>query len=397
MRRLPRPVRRLLTQVRHDRARTLGFPGSAGIDLTAYRPFLQAGPMLNNAGDPSVPGLYPAHSKQFELELLGQLAAVLGADGGGWRGYIASGASEGTEWALHTARRALPGAVVYTSTSTHFATVNVCDRLQLPLTTVPADGRGELRYPALQSAVDATRPAVVVAHAGTGMTEAVDDLDHIHAALDRAGVGRDSRWVHVDGALAAVPLALLDEPNRPACDFRAAATSIVTSGHKFFGVPVPCAAVLVDQAAIPEQPRVLRYTGSVDSTVSCSRSGLAVLWWWHIVNQVGWSGLARWAADARSLARYTEHTLRDAGWPAWRAHRHAFTVVLPTPDVAVLDRWPLAHDPTTGLAHVVCMPGLSQSTIDRFTAALGRYEDARLATQPGPLVAVPAVPADRHR
>jgi histidine decarboxylase len=66
---------------------------------------------------------------------------------------------------------------------------------------VPADDCGEMDYDALALAAEARadRPAIIVATVGTTMTEAVDDVARIHAALDRAGV--PSRHIHVDGAL----------------------------------------------------------------------------------------------------------------------------------------------------------------------------------------------------
>ncbi len=71
--------------------------------------------------------------------------------------------------------------------------------------------RKNYSIPKISDVLDATgsqtRPAVVVATAGTTMTEAVDSTARIAQILDRHGV-RD-RHIHVDTALSGTPLALV--------------------------------------------------------------------------------------------------------------------------------------------------------------------------------------------
>ncbi|WP_344513171.1 pyridoxal-dependent decarboxylase [Dactylosporangium maewongense] len=154
------------------------------------------------------------------------------------------------------------------------------------------------------------------------------------------------RWVHADAALAGIPLGLLDPADRPGFDFGDGATSIVVSGHKFLGVPAPCAVLIVRDSARPRHHtghdaghgpggdavygRHIDYVGSLDTTVSGSRSGHMALMAWWALQTWGLDGLRRRAEQARELAAATTQRLDDIGWRAWR-HPLALTVVLDQP------------------------------------------------------------------
>jgi histidine decarboxylase len=237
-------------------------------------------------------------------------------------------------------------------------------------------------------------PVVVVASVGTTMTEAVDDVRRIHAALAAAGVRSEALWVHADAALAGIPLALVDPATRPGFDIADGASSIVVSGHKFPGAPVPCAVLVVRDSARPvAQDRLVTYTGTFDATVSGSRNGHAALMLWWALHTWGVDGLRRRAEDARALAAHTVRRLHGIGWPAWR-HDHAFTVVLDRPPRTVLDRWPLAVDGDR--AHLVCMPGKTAEMVEQFVTDLDRAAGPVAAAEcaPGALTRAGATAGD---
>src|SRR4029450_11625664 len=175
----------------------------------------------------------------------------------------------------------------------------------------------------------AGRPAIVIANAGTTMTEAIDDIRCIHAALRPHAL--QDRHVHVDAALSGVPLAL-DGTLRfePDCGV----DSVAFSGHKFFGTPIPCGVVLMRDSA-RKRGRHVAYTGTLSPAVSVSRSGQAAALLWSAIPAYGHEGHRRRVRQSRELADYAVPKLTAAGWPAWR-HHHAFTVVLRTPPAEVL-------------------------------------------------------------
>ena len=142
---------------------------------------------------------------------------------------------------------------------------------------ISTDERGEMDYDDLARAATAV-PIDWQSHAtaGTTMTEAVDDVSRIHAALDDSGV--PGRHVHVDGALSGVPLALDGGPtaglfSRPAARPRAEADSVCISGHKFFATPHINGVVLTRRRHAARVTRGVEYIADVDVTISGSRSG----------------------------------------------------------------------------------------------------------------------------
>lgn len=371
----------LLTRFTAAAATNIGFPAATDLDLGALAPFLRF--MVNNLGDPGTDGAYPIHTKAQEREAVTTIADLLRAPAGDRWGYVTGGASEGTEHALHLARTRHPDAIAYHSSAAHHCIPQAIDRLGIPSVIVRADDRGEIDYDDLLHVIDQHRhrPAVVIANIGTAVTEAVDDVRRVTAILDRAAVTR--RWVHADAALSGIPLALLDPARRPGFDFADGADSVVASGHKFLGSPIPYGVLIVRDSLRPDGGRPATYTGSPNTTLTNSRSGLAALILWYTLRSHGHQ-LAQRARDCRDLADYTVRQLTGIGIPAWR-HPHAFTVVFPTPPAAITDRWVLAD--TGGISHVMCMPGVTRAHIDRLVTDL-------TATGPG---APPAPPRNRTR
>ncbi|BCB74553.1 histidine decarboxylase [Phytohabitans flavus] len=343
----------------------IGFPGATDIDHTDLLSW--AGRLLNNVGDPDVDGLAANHSKLFERRVLRFVAELLRAPVGWW-GYVTSGASEGTLHALYLARRRYPKAVCYYTTAAHPSVAKAVDILNVDTVLVRTTACGEMDYHDLATVVGQhrDRPAIVVATAGTTLTEAVDDLREVEAVLDELAVTR--RWVHVDAALAGIPLALLSPDERPGLDFADGAHSLVISGHKFLGAPMPC-GILVTATRPNPAPGLVPYSGSPDTTLLGSRNGHTPLLLAHTVDRLGWEGLHARAGQARAVAGHAVRRLSGIGWPAWRQHPHAFTVVIRTPPQVVRDKWVLAGDGRDS-SHIVFMPGITLGQIDEFVADL---------------------------
>src|SRR5262249_46953745 len=156
---------------------------------------------------------------------------------------------------------------------------------------VRADHSGQIDYFDLEAQVERNRdrPAIVVANIGTTMTEAIDDVRRIHQILDSLAIRR--RYVHADAALSGIPLALLNPDQRPGFDFVDGADSLIVSGHKFLGTPMPCGVVVVKESLCARLTRTGVYTGSPDTTITCSRSGHAALLIWYALRSCGIDGL----------------------------------------------------------------------------------------------------------
>jgi histidine decarboxylase len=348
------------------RQTNIGFPGATDFDYAALAPFF-ASHLLNNVGDPFSDGTGTNHTKAMEREVVAFVADLMRAPAGDRWGYVTTGASEGTLYALLLARALYPNGMTFVSDAAHYSVEKALDMLAMRSITVRADENGEVDYNDLAGQVDRHResPAIVVANIGTTMTEAVDDVRRINQILDAAAIRR--RFVHADAALSGIPLALLPIDERPGFDFADGADSVIVSGHKFIGSPIPSGVVVVRASHRARLAQSIAYTGSPDTTITGSRSGHAPMLWWYAIRRHGIEGFRRRADQAREIAAYAHRQLIRIGWDA-RRNPNAFTVVLRTPPPPVTARWVLAS--SNGWSHIVCMPGVTRDQIDAFVADL---------------------------
>lgn len=358
-------------------ATTIGYPGA--VDLDQSEIIARLGTRLwNNIGDPDDAG-GTAHTRVLERAVVAWVADLLAMPTTDRWGYVTTGGTEGNLSALHAAYRRDRTARIYFSAAAHYSIPKIVRMLGAQAVVVDARPDGEMDYAHLAEQIRRRRrwPAIVVATAGTTMTEAVDDTGRISAIL---GEHRVTGHVHVDAALSGIPLAL---DGRLHLDDAAGVGSIAISGHKFLGLPVPCGIVLIRDSVRTHGGRIA-YTNTSDTTITGSRCGLAAALLWHAIAAHGREG-HRWrVTQARRLAAYTVDRLTAAGWPAWR-HPHAFTVVLATPPEAVLTKWLLARD--GGISHLICMPGITRGQIDAFVHDLVAAD--------GPATAPLAIPRPR--
>ncbi|MFI7578330.1 histidine decarboxylase [Micromonospora sp. NPDC049497] len=353
-------------------ATSIGFPGAVDLDHTEVMTRLGSR-LWNNIGDPVDDGGV-VHTRALEGAVITWIADLLAMPPADRWGYVNSGGTEGNLSALHAAHQRDPTARIYYSTAAHYSVPKVVRLLGARGVPVKAQPDGEMDYTHLAAQLRRRRcwPAIVVATAGTTMTEAVDDTGHIRAVLDEHGA---AGYLHVDAALSGIPLAL-DGLLR--LDDTSGISSIAISGHKFLGTPTPCGVVLIRDHLRTHGSRVA-YTATADTTITGSRCGLAAALLWHAIAAHGREG-HRWrATQARRLAAYTTDRLNLIGWPAWR-HPHAFTVVLPTPPEQVRKKWLLATDGDT--SHLICMPGITRGQIDAFIADLAAAAPPRSIPRP---------------
>lgn len=370
----------LLDQADAGRATAIGFPGAVDIDFTPVLPLF--GRLFNNVGDPYTPPGGSAHTKVLEQAVIDWCADLLGLPVKNRWGYVTAGGTEGNLAAVHAAYHRFPDSVVYYSRAAHYSIGKIIDILGLDSVLVDADDTGEMDYQHLSAlaALHSDRPAIVIATAGTTMTEAVDDTAAIQSILQARGLWR--RHVHVDAALSGIPLAL-DGTLR----FDSTIDSIAISGHKFFGTPLPCGVVLMRDDA-RRQGHHIAYTATPDTTVSGSRCGQAAALLWYAMVTFGRDGHRDRLRRARDLAAYTADALTAIGWTAWR-HPHAMTVVLRTPPASVTRKWLLATE--GDWSHVICMPGITRSQMDDFVADLA--SDLRTPSAGRPTKLPPRRPA----
>src|SRR6478672_8703526 len=104
-----RELAALLERLERVRPTNIGFPEAIDFDYTALAPFF-ARLALNNIGEPYSDGIITNHTKPMEREVVGFIADLLHAPPQDRWGYVTTGASEGTLYALYLARAAYPDA-----------------------------------------------------------------------------------------------------------------------------------------------------------------------------------------------------------------------------------------------------------------------------------------------
>lgn len=361
-------------QLRVARARSIGYPGATDMDFADLGVLHER--LVNNVGDPESDGRWRGHSKDVEREVIAAFAGLFGGSPDRTWGYVsAGGSSEGVLHGVWLGRERLPGARVYHSRAAHYCVPKAAHLLGLEASVVGVDDGGQILYDGPDSLAAALhphrdRPALVVATAGTTMTEAVDDVASIHEVLDAAGV--PDRHIVIDAALSGPALALDGGPTaRLLAEHggwgRADADAVCFSSHKSLGTPHVSGVVLTRREHTTRVLRAVDYLGGTDATISGSRSGQAPVELWHVLATLGPDGLRQRAHAARAVAEHTVTHLTDLGWPAWR-HPHAWTVVLAQPPADLAERWQLAT--SSGRSHIVCAPGITTALIDKFVAEL---------------------------
>jgi histidine decarboxylase len=300
---------------------------------------------------------------ELERGVLNWFATLVRAEAR-WTGYLATGSTEGTLHNLRLARAQLIDPVVYYSSAAHYSVGKAARVLGLPAVVVDAGPHGEMNYVDLSTKVskNSSRAAVVVATIGTTMTEAVDSVPAIRRTLDNVGVAR--RWIHADAALAGAPLALAGRR-----DFDLApggADSLVISGHKWWGTPIPCAVTMAAHTPL-RNSRLVAYIGNHDTTITGSRSGLAAALLWHAVIGRPLPEQEKRVIRARAVAGYACRSLSSIGWPCWR-NPDAITVMLRALPESLAKRWPLPVE--NGWSHLICMPGITTDQIDHLVTDL---------------------------
>jgi len=348
-----------LERIQADSERFLGYPSAKDFDFSLFKDFLLY--PINNVGDPFVDGSYRVTSKEFEREVLSDVAKLVRAPDDSWWGYITNGGTEGNLFGLYLARELHPNCIVYFSSDSHYSVIKNVHFLNMRHIMIRAQDSGEMDYQDLEETLKVHRdtPAVIFANIGTTMTEAKDDLEKIRQVLDDLTI--TNRYIHCDAALSGIIAPYLNP--RPAFDFEDGADSISISGHKFIGSPIPCGVVIATKQAVDRIAQSIAYIGTLDTTISGSRNGLTPLFLWYAIRSLGKDDMRNRVHRSLDVAGYALRKLRECGIAAWR-NPNAITVVFPTPSEKLLDKWQLAS--SGDRSHIVAMPGIDYSEIDRF-------------------------------
>ena len=334
--------------------------------------------LINNLGDPYAGSHYASEVCQLEREAIHWLMQLWQCDHPSeYWGSIGASGTEGNLWGIYLGREALEDAVLLHSEEAHYSIPKAARLLRIEAIKVSCNEAGEINLDALASALAGLngRPVIMTLTCGTTMTGAHDTIGGVIETLEAAGISRQQRYIHVDGALNAMVIPFVPEaPDAIRPSFRHAIDSISTSGHKMIGTPMPCGALVCRKAHIDRVATAIAYLRSNDTTLMGSRNGHAVLAIWSRLMGHGQEG---YGADVRSCmarARHLVDRLRELGVPALR-NPHSLTVVFPQPAESIVKTYQLAcHQ---GRAHAIAMPNVTDALLDRFISGYAAWWESR--------------------
>ena len=335
--------------------------------------------LINNLGDPYAGSHYASEVCQLEREAVRWLMQLWQCDDPSefW-GSIGASGTEGNLWGIYLGREALPDAVLIHSAEAHYSIPKAARIQRIEAVSIVCNKAGEIDIDAFAAALPALngRPVIVALTCGTTMTGAHDNIAAIIEKLEEAGILREMRYIHLDGALNAMVIPFITEaPDAIRPSFRHAIDSISTSGHKMIGTPMPCGALVARKAHVDRVATAIAYLRSNDTTLMGSRNGHAVLAIWARLMGHGRGGYAADASNCAEGAKALAERLRQGGVPVL-LNPFSLTVVFPEPSEAVVKTYQLACH--RGEAHAIVMPNVTDALLTRFAGEyLGWWEAER--------------------
>jgi histidine decarboxylase len=341
----------------------LGYP----YNLIGYNPVASSlgGYLINNLGDPYVGSHYASEVCDLEREAMAWLMKLWDCDNtDDYWGSIGASGTEGNFWAIYLAREACPGATLLHSAEAHYSIPKAARILGVAAVCVAADLSGAIDIAALGRALDALKEkrVILALTCGTTVKGAHDDIAAAMACLRNRGITQS--YVHVDGALNAMVLPFADDvPFAIQPSFRHGFDSLSTSGHKMIGTPMPCGALVARREHVDRIASAVAYLRSNDTTLMGSRNGHAVLAMWARFFAHEADGFRADVAVCLARTASLVARLRAAAVPVL-CNPHALTVLFPEPSERIVKTYQLAC--ARGDAHVVVMPSVTDSLLERF-------------------------------
>jgi histidine decarboxylase len=343
-----------------------GYPYNLNYDYHELAPFMNYS--INNLGDPFIPSNYGVHSRQFELAVIDFFAKLWKMEKDSYWGYVTTSGTEGNLHGILLAREKFPNGILYTSQETHYSVFKAARYYRMSCQSIPTLPMGEIDYDKLEHAIiqNKDKPVILNVNIGTTVKGAIDNLDRILRILETCQIPREQYYIHCDGALFALMMPFIR--HAPEISFQKPIDSIAVSGHKFLGCPMPCGVTLSRKEHVQNLEQHIDYLNSVDTTIMGSRNGQAALYIWYSLRKKGLKGMQKDVRHCMDNARYLRDALHDAGFTS-RLNDLSTTVVLERPlDDKLIKRWQLACE--EDIAHVVVMPNVSKTKIDRFIQEL---------------------------
>ena len=244
-------------------------------------------------------------------------------------------------------------------------------------------------------------PILVIFNYGTTFKGAYDDIKAAGEALlpvlqkngmyertlhlKDATIIRRGFWFHIDGALGAAYAPFLqmaykngltDNEPPPIFDFQLDfVSSIVTSGHKWIGVPCGIYITKMGLQLRPIDKGIVTYTESPDTTLSGSRNAHSALVLWAYISTNDYQKQANKAMTEQDTVLYATRRLKDVEAEVqqdlWVIHSPAsLAVCFKKPNKSIMEKYSLTRSwlrfkgEWRQYAHFFVMDGVTRSRVD---------------------------------
>lgn len=387
----------------YSRGEMIGFPGSfldrrvfpdaAFLRETPYLSVLRENPNHIGCHTVAQAELGFEGTQMLEVDLLRLCAEeIMGAEPGGYDGYVCSGGTECNVEALWIQRNSLcrskhvarSGMAIIHSTDTHYSVDKASDLLGVATVPIEVDPWTRQMLPtALRTRVIAARAAgvthfTVVLNLGTTMFGSIDDPLMVTDVLDSLGV--DYR-IHVDAAFGGFIYPFTGTSNR--LDFREPRIdSITMDGHKMLQAPYGTGVFLVRKGLIENVcTEEARYVHGKDYTLCGSRSGASAVALWMILHAYGSDGAREFLLELIARTERFCERLSAMGVRFFRAPAMNVVAILaedlPAELAAKYMLVPDTHDRAPTWWKAVVMDHVESATLDRFADELAAARRVR--------------------
>ena len=328
--------------------------------------------VIDNAGNPFNEELSLLNSMSIEKEVIQTFAPLYGISGDKVWGFVTSSGTDGNMHGIYFGAKKLQNEtgmlpIVYVSEEAHYSSYRICDVQNLEVRLIERDKNGSMDLECLRKNIDPSKPALIIIAIGSTFMGAVDNQIGIQRVLDE--VKPIAVYRHVDAALFGGYLPFTEHKDIVSMS-KQGYDSIAISGHKFFGVDEPCGLFMSRQDILESQRAYkVEYLNNDMPLITCSRSGLAPLKFYWILQYIGFEKLSEEAKSILKHTEYLQNRLDEIGYPAWHMP-YSNTVFFKRPSKWIIEKYMLANGyiPEYGgeLSHIVVMQHVNENIIDKF-------------------------------
>ncbi len=332
----------------------------------------------NNVGNPFDDEQFLLNATLIEREVIETFAPLYGVPDGKVWGFVTNSGTDGNMHGIYFGAKKLQKEtgmlpIVYISKEAHYSSSRLCDVQNLETRMIDFDKWGRMDPDSFRENLDPTRPALIVFAIGSTFMGATDDQAAIQKVLEE--VKPVAVYKHLDAALFGGYFPFTKYKDIVNME-KQGYDSIAVSGHKFFGIDEPCGLFLSRKDVLAAQRAAkVEYLNNDMPLISCSRSAVAPLKFYWILQHIGYDAFEKEAESMLENTEYLQKRFDEMGYPAWHMP-YSNTVFFKRPPEWVRKKYMLANGflPEYGgeLSHIVVMQHVKKNIIDDFIEDLSR-------------------------